>query len=374
MNGRDGDAGAREDASVMAREIAEQPDALQRTLDALLPLRGELRRLAGGRRHVLLVARGSSDNAAVYGRYLLETHAGLSAGLAAPSIATHYSDFYPRRRDLSDTVLVAISQSGQTSEIVATQQWAHLCGAATVAVTNEATSALAREADLALVTRAGHEQAVPATKSYTTQLAAVAVLATALAHDPSALDADLQRAPGELAALLAERAGVDDAVELLAAAESTLATGRGLTVGTALEVALKLEETCLRPVRGLSYADLRHGPIAVVAAGMTAVLVSAADGPLVQSMAMLAADLRRRGAAVVGLGGDDDFRGVCDVAVPGPALPEPVAPLALVGPAQLAVESLARRLGLDPDAPRGLSKVTQTDDRREQHDIPGGVR
>jgi glucosamine--fructose-6-phosphate aminotransferase (isomerizing) len=231
----------------------------------------------------------------------------------------------------------------------------------TVAITNEPDSALAREADLALVTKAGRELAVPATKSYTTQLAAVAVFATALAEDPAALDAELDRLPDELEGLLAARAQVDAAVDALARSGSTLVTGRGLVLGTALEVGLKLEETCLRPVRGLSYADLRHGPIAVVTSGVTAVLVSAADGPLVDSMTDLATDLRDRGAMVIGFGGDDRLQSRCDVAVPGPRLSEPLAPLGLVVPAQLVVEALARRLGLDPDAPRGLSKVTQTD-------------
>lgn len=359
-----GRPGAGTTGSMMAREIAEQPAALARTLEDLLPRRGDLRRLAGNRRHVLLVARGSSDNAAVYGRYLLEVHSGVSAGLAAPSIATHYR----RERDLCDTVVVALSQSGGTEEIVATQRWARACGAATVAVTNEPRSALAAEADVALVTRAGPELAVPATKSYTTQLAALAVFATALSAAPQALDGELRRTPDELAALLTEGAGVDAAVEALAVGGPTLVVGRGLLLGTALEVGLKLEETCLRPVRGMSYADLRHGPIAVVGPEVNVALVAAADGPLLPGMAGLAADLGRLGATIVGFGGDDRFRAACDVALPGPALSEPVAPLCLVGPAQLVVESLARRLGLDPDAPRGLSKVTQTD--RRPPDVP----
>jgi glutamine---fructose-6-phosphate transaminase (isomerizing) len=356
-----GGPGPADAGSLMAREIAEQPDALARTLDALLPLRDDLRRLARGRRHVLLAARGSSDNAAVYGRYLLETHTGVSAGLAAPSVATHYR--VPR--DLSDTLVVSLSQSGGTEEIVQTQRWARAGGAATVAVTNGPDSALAHEADVALVTQAGRELAVPATKSYTTQLAALAVLATALTPEPTPLDEELRTAPDALAAVLATAGSgsgeVAAAVDALAANEATLVTGRGLLLGTALEVALKLEETCLRPVRGLSYADLRHGPIAVVASGVSAVLVSASDGPLVGSMAGLAADLGRLGATVIGFGGDDRFRSRCDVAVPGPHLSEPLAPLGLVVPAQVTVEALARRLGLDPDAPRGLSKVTQTD-------------
>ncbi|MGH8776718.1 MAG: SIS domain-containing protein [Jiangellaceae bacterium] len=344
--------------TTMAREVAEQPAALARTLDALRPLRGELAALTRGRRAMLFVARGSSDNAAIYGRYLLEVHAGHPAGLAAPSVATHYS----ARLDLSDAVVVSVSQSGETQEIVETQAWARECGARTIAVTNGAGSALAADADVALVTQAGPEMAVPATKSYTVQLAAMAVLAGALSSDPTALDADLDRVPAEVERLIAARQGVDEAAERVAASVETLVSGRGIVFGTALETALKIEETCLRPVRGLSYADLRHGPIAVVDADHVAVLVSAQDGPMVDGMTELAADLRNRGAAAtVGIGGDAGFAAACDVPVAGPDLPELVAPLALVVPAQLMVEALARKLGLDPDAPRGLSKVTQTD-------------
>jgi len=304
------------------------------------------------------VARGSSDNATVYGRYLLEVHAGRRSALAAPSVATHYQSSL----ELSDAVVVAVSQSGETQEIVETQAWAAACGARTIAVTNNGASSLATAADLALVTQAGAEQAVPATKSYTAQLAAMTTLASALAPDPVTLDADLDRIPAEICRIIEKRAGVDEAADRLASTPESLVSGRGLAFGTALETALKLEETCLRPVRGLSYADLRHGPIAVVDDGHVAVLVSAGNGPMVPGMTELAHDLRSRGvAATVGIGGDQEFESAVDVTVAGPELPELVAPLALVVPGQLIVEALARKLGLNPDAPRGLSKVTQTD-------------
>lgn len=341
----------------MAREIGEQPEAIGRTLEALLPLRSELATLTKDSRHVLFVARGSSDNASIYGRYLVETHAHRHAGLAAPSVATHYR----AELDLQDTIVVAVSQSGGTEEIVETQEWAARRGARTVAVTNNQNSPLAAGADLALVTRAGVERAVPATKTYTTQLVAMAVLATALAPDHEALDAHLWAVPDELARLIERRAGVDAAVERLATSAETLVSGRGLLFGTALEIALKLEETCLRPVRGLSYADLRHGPIAVVDADVVAILVAAPDGPIVGGMTEIATDVRRLGATTIGIGGDAAFRAACELTVEGPALPEPVAPIAAVVPGQLIVEQLARALDLNPDAPRGLSKVTQTD-------------
>ena len=341
----------------MAAEIAEQPEAVRRTLAALVPHREAVAGLFRGRRRVLLVARGSSDNAAVYGRYLLETHAGVSGGLASPSIATHYRT----RLDLTDTLVVSVSQSGATEEIVTTQAWARDCGAATVAVANVAGSPLVAAADLALVTEAGPEVAVPATKTYLAQLVAMAVLGTALAPEPLALDVDFDRVAGEVERLLGARAGVEEAVAALREASYAVVSGRGLLMGTALETALKLEETCLRPVRGYSYADLRHGPISVVTAGMTAVLVAAQDGPLLEPMVELARDLRGRGATVVGIGGDGGFAQACAHHVPGPDLPETLAPLGAIVPAQLVVESLARALGLDPDNPRGLAKVTTTD-------------
>jgi glucosamine--fructose-6-phosphate aminotransferase (isomerizing) len=140
-----------------------------------------------------------------------------------------------------------------------------------------------------------------------------------------------------------------------------LASGRGLAFGTTLEVALKLEETCLRPVRGLSYADLKHGPIAIVDASLVTLLVAGPSGPTLPGLVDLAGTVRDAGSPVLGIGGDPAFRSACDLAVPGPSLSELLAPLALVIPAQLLAERLARRLGLDPDAPRGLKKVTQTD-------------
>jgi glucosamine--fructose-6-phosphate aminotransferase (isomerizing) len=340
----------------MRREIAEQGDAVSATLDEVRRQADRVRKSVAGRRRILFVARGSSDNAAVYGRYLVETHLGVPAALAAPSVATHYH----ARLDLSDTLVVSISQSGRTEEIVEVQRWAKSHGAATVAVSNDAESPLAADADVPLTTQAGTERAVPATKSYTSQLAALAGLAATL-DGGADLWPVLDRVSAEVARLEAGEEGVAGAVDVLAGSDEVLVTGRGLAFGTALEVGLKLEETCLQPVRGLSYADLRHGPIAVVGPGLTAVVVAAPDGPMLEPLVELAGDLTARGARVLAVGGDASLAAAAAYHVPGPDLPEPVAPIALIVPAQLMVESLARKLGLDPDAPRGLSKVTATD-------------
>jgi glutamine---fructose-6-phosphate transaminase (isomerizing) len=344
-------------ATQMAREIAEQPAALGRTLTSLLPRRSEIARLARGRHRLLLIARGSSDNAAIYARYLAEVHARVPASLAAPSVAT----LYDARLDLGDTVTIGVSQSGSTSEIVEVLAWARACGSATIAVTNVAGSPLAQAADIALLTEAGPERAVPATKSYTTQVAALAVAVDALAALPGRLDAGFADVPEQARRLLDAPGDVDAMVDALARTDEVLASGRGLCFGTTLEVALKLEETCLRPVRGLSYADLKHGPIAIVDHELVTVLVAGPSGPTLPGLVELAQTVRAKRSPVLGIGGDAAFRAVCDVALPGPTLSEPLAPLVLALPAQVTIERLARRLGLDPDAPRGLKKVTQTD-------------
>jgi glutamine---fructose-6-phosphate transaminase (isomerizing) len=344
----------------MAAEIAEQPEAVRRTVEALWPLRPALAELGAGARHVLFLARGSSDNAATYGRYLCEIHAGRAASLGAPSLATHYR----AGTDLGGVLAVGLSQSGETEEIVAALRWAAGRGARTVAVTNAAGSALVDAADLALVTAAGRERAVPATKTYTTQLVALAVLASALGPDDRSFDAAMARVPEAIAAMLDTAPDAERLAATLAAPgrrdAPMIVSGRGLAYSTALELALKLEETCYLPAIGLSHADLVHGPIAMLGPGTPALLVAAGDGPVLSGMTALARSVAERGGRAYGIGGDGAFRAACEAALPGPDLPEALAPMALVVPCQLLVEALARRLGLDPDQPRGLTKITQT--------------
>ena len=342
--------------SRMRQEIADQPDALRATLRALLPRVEEVRALGGAARHLLFIARGTSDNAAVYGRYLIEAYAGRPAGLAAPSIATTYR----RRMDLDGVLAVALSQSGRTEEIVETLAWAKDCGARTVAITNGGPeSPLAQAADLALCTEAGEELAVPATKTYTTALAALAVLGLGLGAEVD--PADLDRVPDAVEKLLDDPGDLDAVVEGLAGVSGVVVSGRGMAFSTALELALKLKEACYLHAMGLSYADLLHGPIAVVDEDTPAILVAADSGPTLPGTVALAGRVRGAGAAAYGVGGNGPLAEACTARLNGPDLPEWVAPLGLIVPGQLLTEALARRLGIDPDAPRGLRKVTQTD-------------
>jgi glucosamine--fructose-6-phosphate aminotransferase (isomerizing) len=338
----------------MRTEIMEQPAALRATIDALVPRAAEAGELARGTRLVLFIARGTSDNAAVYGSYLIQACAGRLASLASPSIATTYRS----RLDLSGVLAVALSQSGRTDEIIETLAWAGDCGARTLAITNGAGSPLAEAADVAFVTEAGAERAVPATKTFTTQLAALAVLAIGLGAD---LDAGLlRRVPDEIEALLDRGFDLDPVVAELADVQGVVVSGRGLAYSAALEVALKLKEACYLHAMGLSYADLLHGPIAVVDARTPAIVLAADSGPTLAGTVDLARRVTGAGARAYAIGGGARLAAVSSRALPGPALPEWLAPMGLVVPGQLVTEALARKLGIDPDRPRGLSKITQT--------------
>jgi glucosamine--fructose-6-phosphate aminotransferase (isomerizing) len=342
--------------SHMGSEITEQPAALAATIEDLLPRRDEAAALAAPTRDVLLIARGTSDNAAVYGSYLIQAYAGRLATLAAPSIATAYR----RRLDLSGVLAVALSQSGRTQEIVDTLAWARDCGAATLAITNGAGSPLTDTADLTFLTRAGSEQAVPATKTYTTQLAALAVLALSLGADRD--PGELRAVPEAVAAMLDPAPDFADIVAELAGepVSGVVVSGRGLAYSAALELALKLKEACYLHAMGLSWADLLHGPIAVVDPATPAILLAADSGPALAGTVELARRVTAAGARAYGIGGGPQLAAACSRSLPGPALPEWLAPMGLIVPGQLLTEALARRLGLDPDRPRGLSKVTQT--------------
>jgi glucosamine--fructose-6-phosphate aminotransferase (isomerizing) len=342
-------------SSLMRLEIGQQPEALRATIDALLPRRAEVAALAAQTRSVLFIARGTSDNAAVYGSYLIQAHAGRLTALAAPSIATTYR----ARVDLDGVLAVALSQSGRTEEIVETLEWAAACGARTLAITNGGESSpLAQAASVALCTQAGVERAVPATKTFTTELAALAVLGLALG---APLDAgELRAAPDAVEALLAGPTDLEPVVSALAKVGGVVVSGRGMAYAAALELAIKLKEACYLHAMGLSYADLLHGPIAVVDAETPAIVVAADSGPTLAGTVDLARRVKGADARVFGIGGGPALAAECTAALAGPALPEWLAPIGLIVPGQLVTEALARRLGINPDSPRGLSKITQT--------------
>ena len=335
--------------TLMAAEMAEQPERLAGLVAHADDLRARVRAVAPSPlTAVAVIARGSSDHAAVYGRYLIEPAAGRPLSFVSPSLFTLYDADISYR----DVLAVAVSQSGQTPEITGTLERLQATGAAGVAITNDPESDLAAIAHAVLATGAGPERAVPATKTVTTQMAALAVLASALGDVPFAA-ADLERLPGAVGEVLGDPEPAEGVAAELESASRIVVAARGFLSGAAHEAALKIKETCGILADGYSSADLRHGPIAAVGPDVP-VLALDAPGPAHDDIAELVELLRERGTRV--------FRvapGEADLSLPA-GLPESLQPIAAVVRAQQVARALSLRLGFDPDQPAGLSKVTRT--------------
>ncbi len=347
--------------SQMRREIAEIPEVVERLLaENQTQIRGAAHRFAVcSPSWLTIVARGSSDHAAVYARYLVETTLGLPVALAAASVTTAYHAPLHWRGG----VLLAISQSGSSPDVVDVTQAARQGGALTIAVTNDAGSPLASVADVVIECRAGTEAAVPATKTYTASLVAIAALFAAVAQNPS-LERALARLPEALAATLEAtvdwldaRAAQSPVVEF-AAADGALVVSRGFNLATAFEIALKLKETMGIFAEGYSAADLMHGPVALASLRVPALVVDPA-GPVHPSIEAAVAELEHRGVTpwIVAGAGVDEARNVLSLPVD---LPESLTPIPFVLPGYLLCDEAARRRGTDPDAGIGLQKVTRT--------------
>jgi glucosamine--fructose-6-phosphate aminotransferase (isomerizing) len=336
--------------TLMAGEMAEQPVRLRRLIersDALaervhavtpMPLNG-----------VTIVARGSSDNAAVYGRYLLEAATAKPVSLAAPSLHT----LYDVAVDYSGQLVIAVSQSGATPEIVRTLQALQQGGGRGLAITNDPESALANVATEAIALEMGDERAIPATKTVTGQLTALAIVALALGRVPFTRE-ELQAVPAAVQAVLDDPGSVARAVEALVGAPQLLVVARGYLYAAALETALKIKEACSLLADGYSAADLRHGPIAAVTRGLP-VIALCTRGPARPDVAALVEELRARQATVLVVGTGER----ADVPLPDD-VPEPLAPIVAVVRGQQVAHELALRRGNDPDNPTGLTKVTLT--------------
>jgi glutamine---fructose-6-phosphate transaminase (isomerizing) len=331
----------------MRADMAAQPAVLrglaERREDIVASLRGSSP--AG----IVIAARGTSDYAAIFARYLLEAISSRPVALSAPSLHTLYG-LVPR---LEGWLALGISQSGRTPEITTVLERYRAAGARTVAITNDPESPLGAAADVSVALDAGAEQAVPATKTFTAQLAAVALVAEALGAVPWGED-EWRRIPGIVEALLADREPARRAAEALGPTRELVAVGRGYLMCVALEAALKAREAAGVRAEGWSVADFRHGPV-TVAGGDLPLLAVTASGPAAADVDELADRLEQNGTPVLRLA---DRSGV---ALPYPAgLPEPLCVVpASVRAQQLALE-LALQRGLDPDAPPGLSKVTPT--------------
>jgi glucosamine--fructose-6-phosphate aminotransferase (isomerizing) len=336
----------------MSREMAEQPEVLRRLNDRRAETLARVRDLVPeGLPGILLVARGSSDNAAIYGRYLLELATRRPVALVAPSLWTRYA----ASTKLDGWLVVAISQSGATPEIADTLERMQQRGAATIALTNDDTSRLAEIADVAIDLGAGDELSVPATKTFLASL-------LALVHVGSALG-DLPWGPGTETALVpVVQQVLEDSGAMQELADRHLSQsvhiGRGFTFPIALEAALKVKETCGTGSTGYAVGDLMHGPVASLGPSTVAFGYGLRGPTLPDVVGALEAAQNHGADAVLLTDADAPWTGSV-IRLPS-HLPEPLAaiPLAVRGQ-QLALFS-ALRLGRDPDQPGGLTKVTST--------------
>ncbi|MBB5153889.1 SIS domain-containing protein [Saccharopolyspora phatthalungensis] len=337
----------------MTDEIAQQP-AVFADLLAGRDVIGEVAAHIAKRRprFALLAARGSSDHAALYAKYLIEVLLGLPAGLASPSTTT----LYGAQPDLTDVLLVSVSQSGGSPDLLEVTESGRKGGALTVAVTNTADSPLNAAAELSVDIRAGRERAVAATKTYSATLLALYLLIDAVRGGTGA---NAQPIPDLAASTLeAGQGAVDDAVRRYRFAERMVTTGRGYSLATAAEAALKLAETSYLSARPFSGADLLHGPVAAVDAE-TAVLALCSNGRGGDAMREVLDVVHDRGADVCAIGSAaSDVRASHRIPVPDCA--EELAPVLEVLPVQRLALGLALARGFDPDNPRGLRKVTRT--------------
>lgn len=334
----------------MFQEAASASDAvraqLQHDADAIAAIGAQVRRLAP--RTVITCARGSSDHAATFAKYLIETRAGVLTASAAPSV----SSVYGVSQDLRGCLFIALSQSGRSPDLLASVAAAKAAGATILALCNSPDAPLVAAADLVIELRAGVETSVAATKSYLATLAGLLRLVAAWTQH-AALTSALDTLPMMMD--LSWALDWSAALPLLESADHLYVVGRGLGLGAAQEVALKCKETCGLHAEAFSSAELRHGPYALSGPGFPALLFAQRDGTQA-GVETLGADLAGRGVPVLIAGAKASGATLLPTIE---ALPE-IAPLLLVQSAYRLIATLSVRRGFDPDHPAHLRKVTET--------------
>ena len=339
-------------------EILEQPAAVQRLLDAaptaLAPISAAVR--SRPPRFAVIAGRGTSDNAGIYAQYLLAIRNGLIVALAAPSTIT----LYGARPNMADALVVGISQSGRSPDIVAVVDEARRQGALTVALTNDADSSLAETADHVLDLHAGPEWATAATKTYTTELLAAALLSTALDPPSSRERADLASLPALISEALTAEPHARDLAAAHADRQRAVVLGRGYSYASAREWALKLQEMALVAAISYSAADFEHGPLALAEPGLP-VLAVAPSGPELEAQVTLLTRLKDdHGARVLVISDAPAAREIDEGLALPDGIPSWLAPIVEIVPAQLYAYHLTVARGLSPEHPRTINKVTET--------------
>lgn len=342
-------------SSLLRSEIFEQPHTIRRLLAAEAKHVAQIGTVLGGHgfNFILIAARGTSDNAARYGQYVFGALNQLPVALAAPSLFT----LYQRPPRLEGALVIGISQSGQSPDIVSVLEEASRQGSPSIAITNDLDSPLAAAASHVIGLQVGEERSVAATKTYTAQLGALALLALGLANEMGQLSL-LEKVPAIMEQALQAETQVHRVANKLAESNRAIVIGRGFNYSTAHEIALKCKELAYILAEPYSSADFRHGPIAMAEKNFPVILVTMGE-TFREDLSELGIKLRQRGVQPVIIG-DQPFTDQ-DMTISVPAgLPEWLSPLVAILPGQLFAYYLACARGYDPDQPRVIHKVTLT--------------
>ncbi len=343
--------------SHLYREIHEQPAVLRKLITREHQV---IRRLAAAIRarevdYVVIAARGTSDNAGRYAQYLFGAVNRLVVALATPSLFSIYKQ--PPR--FANALVIGISQSGKSPDIVSVLAEARRQGALTAAITNFPDSDLGRQTEHVITLHTGEEKSIAATKTYTASLAAIAALSAELAQQ-SAMQEALEAVPDAVAATLKLSGEIGSVVERYRYMNECVVLGRGYNYATAFELALKLKELTYTIAEPYSSADFMHGPLALIEHGFPA-LVVAPSGVVLPEMQEFIQTLKQREAEIIAISDDLDTLSLARVPLQLPqAVPEWLSPIVAIVPGQLFSLHLAKVRDFDPDHPRGLRKVTET--------------
>jgi glucosamine--fructose-6-phosphate aminotransferase (isomerizing) len=341
----------------MLQEIRFQPEVLERTIRAESE---KLKKLGEFLRRkdidlIVVVARGSSDNASLFGRYLLEITCGIPVSLSAPSVFTLYN----AKLNLKRALVIGVSQSGEGTDINTVLESAKSSGAFTLGITNEADSTMAKITDETLLIHAGREKSVAATKTYTGQMLHFYMLASVLASEESK-KLEFEKIPDFSAAALKLEPEIEKIVGRYTFMENCVVVGRGLNYGNSYELALKLMESCYVVAERFSSADFFHGPLAIVERRFP-VIMFAPDGVTKKSSIDLLKQLKELHADSFSITNDKETASLSSLSLMmPPEIDEFLSPIPFIIPAQLFAAHLAKAKGIDADAPRSLSKVTKT--------------
>jgi glutamine---fructose-6-phosphate transaminase (isomerizing) len=339
-------------------EIHQQADVLSNLIDKNMV---QIEQIARALRedppeYAFLAARGTSDNAGRYANYVWGSLNGLPVALAAPSLFSIYQQ--PPR--LKGALVVGISQSGQSPDIVSVLVEARRQGSRTLAIVNQTESPLAAVADWVIDIQAGVEKAVAATKTYTAELMVVAMLAAALRADP-ALRQSLSLVPGWVRQMLDQEEHINRLVERYRYMERCVVLGRGYNYATAFEWSLKLKELCYVIAEPYSSADFQHGPIAIVESGFPVLAIAPAGMVYPNFLSLLQQLSQVHHAELVVISDQKTVLDLAQSSMPLPAgIPEWLSPLVAIIPAQIFAHALTRVKGYSTEAPRSIHKVTET--------------